>query len=328
MVTIELTSDDFARSRFAISPIAEVVHAARILANKSLDAHHRSWLQAHQPVVDGLRSGPDLSLLFSVVPAHGHCPEFLLPPPRSPRAEIGEELERLRTASPDFVRAEIRKTLSLRRFEGRAEMILRRPGIAGVLADQLERIWHCLIEPSWPKLRDVLDRDVARRAMRSAQRGMTSAFDNVPAAVTMSATAVTIHQHTQASRRSGGMGIVFIPSAFVRPDVGSRSAPPWPPAVFYPARGAGMLWSDGHNKRAAKSSSMLLGATRARILTALATPTTTTVLSRQLNRSPGNVSDHLAILHDSGLVSRSRAGRQVIYRQTPLAAALLKAAHP
>jgi DNA-binding transcriptional ArsR family regulator len=328
MVTIELTSEDLARSRFAISPITEVVHAARILANESLDVHHRSWLRAHKPVVDGLRSSSDLRLLFAVLPAHGHCPEFLLPPPVSSRAEIGEELERLRTASADFVRAEIQKTISLRRFDGHTERMLRRPSIAETLADQLGYIWQCLIEPSWPKLRDVLDRDVSRRAMRSAQRGMTSAFDNVPRVVTMSATEVTIRQHTQDKRSGSGKGIVFIPSAFVRPDVGSRSAPPWPLAVFYPVRGAGMLWSDGHHKRAATSSSTLLGATRASILAALATPTTTTALSRQLSRSPGNVSDHLAILHDSGLVSRSRIGRQVIYRQTPLAAALLKGSQP
>jgi DNA-binding transcriptional ArsR family regulator len=40
--------------------------------------------------------------------------------------------------------------------------------------------------------------------------------------------------------------------------------------------------------------------------------------------APATVSEHLAVLREAGLVTAERRGREVRYRQTPLAAALLQ----
>jgi DNA-binding transcriptional ArsR family regulator len=66
----------------------------------------------------------------------------------------------------------------------------------------------------------------------------------------------------------------------------------------------------------------LIGRSRATLLTALAQPASTSQLVAQLGISLGAAGDHLAVLRDAGLVSRSRSGRSVQYRRTALGDAL------
>jgi DNA-binding transcriptional ArsR family regulator len=67
----------------------------------------------------------------------------------------------------------------------------------------------------------------------------------------------------------------------------------------------------------------LLGRARATLLEALRSPATTTELARALGVTPSAVSQHLAVLRESGLVERERSGRRVGYRITALGTALL-----
>lgn len=69
----------------------------------------------------------------------------------------------------------------------------------------------------------------------------------------------------------------------------------------------------------------MIGPGRTALLHLLETALTTTDLARLTGMSAGNVSQHLAALHGAGLVSRSREGRHVRYRNTDAAAVLLRA---
>jgi DNA-binding transcriptional ArsR family regulator len=68
----------------------------------------------------------------------------------------------------------------------------------------------------------------------------------------------------------------------------------------------------------------LLGETRARILTMLDEPASTTSLARGLGLSPANVSVHLAALRDAGLAVAARRGREVRYARTDLGSSLVE----
>jgi len=67
----------------------------------------------------------------------------------------------------------------------------------------------------------------------------------------------------------------------------------------------------------------LLGAPRARLLGALRWPATTSALARRFGVTPSAVSQHLGVLHRSGLVDRERSGRRVLYQASELGLALL-----
>ena len=45
-------------------------------------------------------------------------------------------------------------------------------------------------------------------------------------------------------------------------------------------------------------------------------PSSTTSLARRLHVTPGAISQHLSVLRNAGMVTRSRTGRQVLYRRT------------
>lgn len=60
----------------------------------------------------------------------------------------------------------------------------------------------------------------------------------------------------------------------------------------------------------------VLGATRARLLALLETPSTTDQLARSLRLAPGGVSVHLHRLVAAGLASKTRVGREVYYART------------
>jgi DNA-binding transcriptional ArsR family regulator len=114
-----------------------------------------------------------------------------------------------------------------------------------------------------------------------------------------------------------------MPSAFVWPDLVVIDPPEAPPALAYPARGVGRLWSAPPVPPAGLAG--VLGDTRARLLTGLTRPATTTALAGRLGLSPSSVSAQLHRLHDAGLASSYRLGKEVHYRRTPAGDDLLDA---
>jgi hypothetical protein len=116
--------------------------------------------------------------------------------------------------------------------------------------------------------------------------------------------------------RLGGKGLLLMPTVFGT--LISYVEPPWPYALVYPARGVANLLGPPPPQGGAAALARLVGPYRAQVLRALAVPATTTQLVHQLGLSLGAVGGHLAVLRESGLVTRTRTGRSVRYERTPL----------
>lgn len=317
-------TDDLLRCRFAISPLCQTHEAVRTLLRSERHGYHLPWLRRIRSAVAGL----DLSLLALFMPIRGYTPDFLGPPPEVPYPTFEEELARMRATDPDTARREI--GLSLTWLPGGADSpagraLLDDPARAvELLAELTERVWHALLAPDWPRVRALLEADVAYRARRLADGGLELLFADLRPALSWADGRLTVRTRAGGPevQRLDGRGLLLMPNVFVWPDVISGFAPPWQPTVIYPARGVGGLWQESA-EGAADALVRLLGANRAAVLSALEEPAATTALAQRLGLAPSSVSAHLAVLRAAGLLTSRRDGHRVLYERTPLGIALL-----
>jgi DNA-binding transcriptional ArsR family regulator len=325
---LQFGTDDLLRCRFAVSPLCETHEAVRTLRRTERHGYHLPWLRRIHSAVRGL----DLTPLWLLMPQHGgYTPDFLGPPTLesgSPAPVFADELERVRGTDPSLARAELVRSLestpgAARSAAGRA--MLDDPARAvRELADLTERAWHALIAPDWPRLRDLLEADIAHRARQLAEGGLERLFADLHPRLSWSEGTLSVRTSYRGLQvqQLRGRGVLMIPSVFVWPDVVSGFAPPWQPAVLYPARGVGNLWQRP-TAGSAQALSRLLGANRAAVLSALDCPASTTALAARLGLAPSSVSAHLASLRDAGLLTSRRVRHQVLYERTALGIALL-----
>ncbi len=112
-------------------------------------------------------------------------------------------------------------------------------------------------------------------------------------------------------------GLVFAPTCFARGAITTISDE-HPPMITYPARGQGAMAGTPQPPPTTPALEQLLGRPKAQLLAMLAEPACTTDLAARLGVTPGAVSQHLAVLFATRLVTRARHGRMVLYTRTPL----------
>ena len=313
--------DDPARTRFVIAPLFETMAAVRVLLEPQRHKYHLPWLDAVRPEVERL----DLRPLLALSPRRGWTPDFLNPAPAGPGTDVGGQLMQLRATPPDQVAHEVERSLTERSgepFPPDAWRLLDNPAATrDLLADLLEQCWRLLIAPHWPRLRELLDADVAFRTQTLADYGLERVLADLHPRVHWTGRAIVIDGLGPGRSQLGGAGLLLMPSVFLWPSVAPVIDPPARPTLAYPARGIAELWQPartGHSDALAR----LLGRTRAALLESLAEPASTHTLARRHGLAPSTVSEHLSALRDARLISSRRHRHTVMYQQTPLGAAL------
>ncbi|MEV7392354.1 DUF5937 family protein [Streptomyces sp. NPDC091215] len=318
---LHFDEDDFLWCRFAVSPLWETQEAVRTLRRPDRHGYHAPWLRRIRAVAAGL----DLTPLWLLMPRSGHTPDWLMPPPTGPAASVEEELAALRAVDPETARADTARSLAdtpgARESATARAWLADPPRMVRELTDALEEVWEVLMSPDWPRLRGLLEADIAFHSRRLADVGLGGLLPELHPRLGWRAGTLTVESAGVYERRLGGQGLVLMPSVFTWPDVISTFDPPARPTLVYPARGIGGLWTDPAEDTPG-SLVRLLGRGRATVLTALSEPATTSALAHRLGLAPSSVSAHLTVLRDTGLLTSRRYGHQVLYERTPLGIAL------
>jgi hypothetical protein len=318
MISFELGVDDLADTRFALSPLHETVLSLRVLREPGLYALHLPWRRS----VLGQLAGLDAALLMALEGHTRALPDFLTPRPPSFAPAFEEELAAVRRA-PAW---QVRRDLLAAHAPGRVPDALAQavngdePAVCELrdaICDVLERYWDIAIRPAWPKMRLVLEADMTYRARQLAAGGARLLFADMHPNLRWQDGVLRIDQmigkhHVAAA----GRGLLLVPSVFSHkpaPPVSADEAP----LLAYPCRGVATLWVAAPAADSAALAS-LLGTPRARLLGQLEEPLATAEIARRLGVTPSAVSQHLQVLHATGLVTRARDGRHVLYRRSTL----------
>ena len=333
MLRINVRNEDLTMTRFALSPLWELIQALRLLPGGSRPPDEpvlRPWLLRTRDRYRALAGRTDLGVIRALTPP-GWGADFLAPVPASVHTTIGDLLDQVRSTPADQVQREVAAALARQpRVDPRIERILTSDRAAGYVADVLAAAWRALLEPEWRTLRAILERDVVYRAGQLASKGWAAALTDLHADLSWRQGQIELNRWPQGDGDDDhadleGRGLLFIPSVFIWPRLALSLDPPWPPALIYPARGVSALWEQPGRTGPGTALHRLVGSSRAAILLALEDPASTSQLAATLGQSLGGIGDHLAVLREAGLVARARSGRSVLYRRTPVGDALAAA---
>jgi DNA-binding transcriptional ArsR family regulator len=323
MIRYRFGRDDLLRTRFALSPLFEVVWSAHILRRPERAPLHLPWVAEARDCLAAL----DWSLLDWLANGYGdfgYVPDFITPPPVSPIADLDGELARVRATPPEQVAREVG-----RRFAGHPVPDAVRPLLddpdAGLdrLVTVMRAYWERVIEPWWPAIRAVLEADVVHRARRLVAGGTIEVFAGLHRGVGWRDGAVEVEHRHDRDVDLRGRGLLLVPTVFAWPEVFAMVDEPWQPALIYTPRGVGTLWAPPEPDPGALDA--LLGRRRAAILRALRAPATTQDLAGRLHASAAGVSEHLGVLRRAGRGSAQRDGRRVLYVRTAAGEQVLRA---
>ena len=325
MIRFEIGVADLAASRFAMSALDETVMAIRLLAEPGKSAVNAPWVRWAQAELAG-RPQPLTRVWPLIINGLPYYPEFLIPAPAVRCPEFAAELDRLRATPAEAVLGSLERVFGGVAWPPAAVELARRPARAlAEIAAELAGFHDRLIAPHWKRIRAVLDADIAYRGRLLADGGARALLRDLHPDLRWDAGVLTISEPDKELHEVvlGPDGVVIVPSVFGWPDVSVRKQTSTQTTLHYPARGAATVWYAGGPDPGTAAVAELLGTVRARLLSALRSPATTTALARALGVTPGAVSQHLGVLHRAGLADRARVGRSVLYQATDLGLALL-----
>ena len=352
MLRFEVTTEDLLRSRFALSPAFELCSLLQLLEGRRGRRLHSAWAARLMPAFERLRRETDLDAALALHTEQFGA-DFVAMPPAGLAQTWQDDLAVIRTTPLAEARRQIAECVAARPVSDPGTLrVLDGDDVVERIAVALDQAWHELLAPDWPRLRAICEREVTHRAGLLGQAGWTAALADLHPAVAWRDGGIEVQgMHGHGSVPLDGDGLLLIPCVFIWPGVATYSAHPWPKALIYPARGVAALWEtrpvrgggasgldggDGPGGPSAPGTSAspvdlaglgdLIGRSRARILATLDSPASTSQLALGLGLATGAVGDHLAVLHRSGLLTKGRAGRSVLYRRTPLGDALLSGA--
>ncbi|SCL66699.1 ArsR/SmtB family transcription factor [Micromonospora chersina] len=324
MSELRFSLADVAGVRFAVSPANETVMSMWALGDPVRYAVHLPWIDRARLTLRRPEVADRVRPLVELTRPRRWLPDFLTPAAR-PGMEMTDQLDQIAATPPDVVVQDLLATIPRGPLSPFGQALLADPrGLLPPLVDAL-RVWYDeAIAPDWTRMRALLDADVAHRAAQLAEGGAGRLFAQLHPSLRWLGDRVVSDDPFERDFDLRGRGLALNPSVFADRRVLWNLLEDSLPAGAYPVRAVGTLW-ERVPATPGDPLARVVGVGRAALLHLLAAPATTTDLARRTGMSGGNVSQHLAALHAAGLVSRSRRGRHVLYRNTEAATVLVRA---
>ncbi|HEV8649904.1 MAG TPA: DUF5937 family protein [Actinomycetes bacterium] len=320
MIRIHLDQRDLGRIRLATSPLAELVFSVVALSAWRAPILYGPWVTEARRAVAGL----DLDPLTELVRLRDGMPDFVVPPPESPRPDLDDQLDRVRATPEEVVRADLAAVSGGQVPERLATAYRREPAAAlDRLTTACRAYWTAAVEPHWPRIQQILEADLRHRAERLAASGPAGLFGDLHERVRLRAGVLEVVKGFEADLYPEGRGLVLVPVFFAWPRLLVTTERPWQPATAYHPRGLGRAF-DRVAAAPAVALTELVGQSRAVVIRNLVEPVTTDDLARRLGVSGPAVSQQLTRLRRAGVVTSTRRGYRVLYRLTPEGQALLR----
>lgn len=318
MLELALDVHDLAGIRFAIAPSEQLIGSLQRRRQPGRAPACAPW----EAGVEARLAGLDRTLLDALVTELGWLPDYLAPFPATRDAAFADELAAIRSADPETVVADLRAAYAGAPLPPVLEHGLRRPAaLRDAIGDVVAGYWEAAIAPDWPRIRAVLEADVAYRMARLADGGLAALLADLHHRIEWVSTGlrVDVARGQRWQVRVDGRRLPLVPCVFARGPLTNIDVDR-PPVVAYPARGAASVWDDA--PPAGPALAGVLGRGRADVLAALDVPAATSDLAPRLGVTAGAVSQHLSSLAGAALVARTRQGRRVLYSRTALGEAL------
>ena len=320
MIAVELDGPTLARTRVALSPLADAVCWLRLCVAGRRDAVFGD----PGPAARSALAHPDVALVAALIPkgGSGYVPDFLTPKPVADDQPLVQQLSDV----ADICDTVLHRQVILERFAARP---VPRPiskavddgSLAGRVANGLAVFWREALDDAWRQLHPVLQADVAHRSITAGRDGVGAMLASLDPKIGFSGATLQVDLGSWKEQHSFvDAELVVCPMLFGWPAVSSQLCQSDQAVLGYPASGTG-------NRRPSPrqtSIAALLGETRSALLGDLDLPRSTRELSERHTLSSATVSYHLAILHDNGLLSRTRDRHRVLYQRTPRADRLLR----
>ncbi|MEL7236250.1 MAG: helix-turn-helix domain-containing protein, partial [Chloroflexota bacterium] len=238
---------------------------------------------------------------------------------------LEDQLNGLLDVPADLIAEDIQKVADLNGMTDEREQFIKDPHHAlPCLVEEIWAYWNAVLTAHWSRISATLDNDVNYRARQLALEGIEAVLKELNEQLESPnrETLIITKSHYDLKTELDGRGIQFYPSLF---ELGLvwQVGTTWQPSIGYNARGAG-LWYEPPAIQTDEAIELTLGASKARLLTALQHPYTTSDLSHLLHVSAGAVSQQLTKLAQAGLVLSHRSGSRVYYRLSPRGAQLLE----
>ncbi|WP_329281290.1 ArsR/SmtB family transcription factor [Streptomyces sp. NBC_01451] len=321
MLRFHFTPEDLTKVRVATEPHAlwEIAASLHRLQTREGRWAYAPWFRTARAALRRAGLEPTVkTFLLPLFPRASYFPDFLTPPEGAQGLDAG--LEAVLVTPDERV---VKEADALNRAVGAPAWVRRlaERDMREQLVCALRAYYCAVIAPHEECIQERLHAERVRHAHTLFHAGTEGMLAGLGPTIHWRSPVLEIDpypEHRDVHLR--GRGLLLIPSHFCWHAPIALADPGLPPVLLYPLHHLPTTTPHADSP----PLNVLLGPTRAAILRACTTGSTTTEAAHRAGVTPTTASHHTAVLRDAGLITSLRHANTVLHTLTPLGAALLR----